>query len=313
MLDRAVPPSGTPSRCWPTPTASPPRPRGLGKEIRCASPEPARTGRSSQLKAGAGQRPSSAARRAISTPTASPTPTVDWRRVRQAVSSVSTSAASTRCAVHHPDFEHYDNLAALFDAHRRASTPYSSTSDRDMWHLYLDGVFQAAHQGRRGRFEQPCPTRSTRSTSRTAEGNLGHRQRDSYDHLAGKLPVSRLQRDLTRLHRAAQCRRSGGPHAAGRRFADEGAGQGDSQRGGAAPRSGRQRGRRGRRHPDRPAPCGLSLALRSAQSALRASNTRITAEAIAAFIAGGSTSRKRSRPSCAPSPPPATRASTSDG
>ena len=45
-----------------------------------------------------------------------------------------------------------------------------------------------------------------------AEGNLGVAQRRSSTHLSAKLPVSRMQRDLTDSTRTAQHRRADGPY-----------------------------------------------------------------------------------------------------
>ena len=183
-------------------------------------------------------------------------PAVDW--IAFANRFVGNTLGLTR-SQYTTQIEHYDNLAALFDALKRIDTILIDLC-RDMWtYISMEYFKQRIKAGEIG--SSAMPHKVNPIDFENAEGNLGIANA-LYEHLAGKLPVSRMQRD-----RAAQCRRSGGPHAAGRRFADEGAGQGDSQRGGAAPRSGRQLGRRGRRHPDRPAPCGLSLALRSAQSA----------------------------------------------
>lgn len=88
----------------------------------------------------------------------------------------------------------YDNLAALFDALRRIGTIILDL-DRDVWMYISLGYFrQRIKAGEVG--SSAMPHKVNPIDFENSEGNLGIAGA-LYAHLAQKLPVSRLQRDLT--------------------------------------------------------------------------------------------------------------------
>ncbi len=90
--------------------------------------------------------------------------------------------------------EHYDNLAALFDAFRRINTILLDL-DRDMWsYISMDYFKQKIVKGEVG--SSAMPHKVNPIDFENSEGNLGLANA-LLSHLAEKLPVSRLQRDLT--------------------------------------------------------------------------------------------------------------------
>lgn len=90
--------------------------------------------------------------------------------------------------------EHYDNLAALFDALRRINTICIDLA-RDIWMYISMGYFmQKVKAGEVG--SSAMPHKVNPIDFENAEGNLGIANA-IFSHLAGKLPISRLQRDLT--------------------------------------------------------------------------------------------------------------------
>lgn len=90
--------------------------------------------------------------------------------------------------------EHYDNLAALFDAMKRISTIFIDFS-RDIWtYVSLDYFKQKIKPGEVG--SSAMPHKVNPIDFENAEGNLGLAIA-LFEHLSAKLPVSRLQRDLT--------------------------------------------------------------------------------------------------------------------
>lgn len=88
----------------------------------------------------------------------------------------------------------YDNLAAIFDALRRINTIILDL-DRDMWmYISMEYFKQKIKAGEVG--SSAMPHKVNPIDFENSEGNLG--MADAiYSHLAQKLPVSRLQRDLT--------------------------------------------------------------------------------------------------------------------
>ncbi|MEE1208009.1 MAG: adenylosuccinate lyase [Muribaculaceae bacterium] len=88
----------------------------------------------------------------------------------------------------------YDNLAALFDALRRINTIILDL-DRDVW-MYISMSYfkQRIKAGEVG--SSAMPHKVNPIDFENSEGNLGMANA-IYAHLAQKLPVSRLQRDLT--------------------------------------------------------------------------------------------------------------------
>lgn len=90
--------------------------------------------------------------------------------------------------------EHYDNLAAHFDAMKRINTILIDFC-RDMWtYISMDYFRQITKAGEIG--SSAMPHKVNPIDFENAEGNLGFANA-IFEHLAGKLPVSRLQRDLT--------------------------------------------------------------------------------------------------------------------
>lgn len=88
----------------------------------------------------------------------------------------------------------YDNLAALFDALRRINTIILDL-DRDFWmYISLDYFKQKIKAGEVG--SSAMPHKVNPIDYENSEGNLGLANA-IYGFLASKLPVSRLQRDLT--------------------------------------------------------------------------------------------------------------------
>lgn len=90
--------------------------------------------------------------------------------------------------------EHYDNLAASFHAMSRINTILLDMC-RDIWTYISMGYFkQKIKKGEIG--SSTMPHKVNPIDFENAEGNLGIAN-SIYAHLAGKLPISRLQRDLT--------------------------------------------------------------------------------------------------------------------
>lgn len=90
--------------------------------------------------------------------------------------------------------EHYDNIAALFDALKRINTIILDL-DRDMWtYISQDYFKQRLKEGEVG--SSAMPHKVNPIDFENSEGNIGIANA-LFEHLAIKLPVSRLQRDLT--------------------------------------------------------------------------------------------------------------------
>lgn len=90
--------------------------------------------------------------------------------------------------------EHYDNLAALFDAHKRINTILIDLC-RDVWtYISMDYFKQKIKEGEIG--SSAMPHKVNPIDFENAEGNLGIANA-LFEHLSAKLPISRLQRDLT--------------------------------------------------------------------------------------------------------------------
>ena len=88
----------------------------------------------------------------------------------------------------------YDNLAALFDALRRINTIILDL-DRDVWmYVSMEYFKQKIKAGEVG--SSAMPHKVNPIDFENSEGNLGIANA-VYAHLSQKLPVSRLQRDLT--------------------------------------------------------------------------------------------------------------------
>lgn len=90
--------------------------------------------------------------------------------------------------------EHYDNLAALFDTMKRINTIILDL-DRDMWtYISMEYFKQKLKEGEIG--SSAMPHKVNPIDFENSEGNIGIANA-LFEHLAAKLPVSRLQRDLT--------------------------------------------------------------------------------------------------------------------
>ncbi len=90
--------------------------------------------------------------------------------------------------------EHYDNMAALFDGLKRINTILMDL-DRDMWtYISMDYFKQQLKEGEVG--SSAMPHKVNPIDFENSEGNIGIANA-LFEHLSSKLPVSRLQRDLT--------------------------------------------------------------------------------------------------------------------
>jgi adenylosuccinate lyase len=90
--------------------------------------------------------------------------------------------------------EHYDNLAAQFDALKRINTILVDLC-RDMWtYISMEYFKQKVKEGEVG--SSAMPHKVNPIDFENAEGNFGIANA-LYEHLSAKLPISRLQRDLT--------------------------------------------------------------------------------------------------------------------
>ena len=90
--------------------------------------------------------------------------------------------------------EHYDNLAAMFDCMKRINTVLVDL-DRDIWsYISMEYFKQKIKTGEVG--SSTMPHKVNPIDFENSEGNLGVANA-LFEHLSAKLPVSRLQRDLT--------------------------------------------------------------------------------------------------------------------
>ncbi|NSW94217.1 MAG: adenylosuccinate lyase, partial [Bacteroidales bacterium] len=118
-------------------------------------------------------------------------PDIDW--IAFADSFVNDTLGLQRS---HPttQIEHYDNLAALFDNLRRINVILIDLA-RDIWtYISLDYFRQKIRKGEIG--SSAMPHKVNPIDFENSEGNLGYANA-IFEHLSMKLPVSRLQRDLT--------------------------------------------------------------------------------------------------------------------
>ena len=90
--------------------------------------------------------------------------------------------------------EHYDNLAALFDVMKRINSILIDL-DRDFWmYISMNYFKQKLKEGEVG--SSTMPHKVNPIDFENSEGNLGISSA-LLEHLSAKLPISRLQRDLT--------------------------------------------------------------------------------------------------------------------
>lgn len=118
-------------------------------------------------------------------------PNIDWRAFGQ-------QFVQEKLGLHHSfpttQIEHYDHMAALFDTLKRINTIIIDL-DRDFWtYVSMDYFKQKIKKGEVG--SSAMPHKVNPIDFENSEGNLGLANA-IFEHLSAKLPVSRLQRDLT--------------------------------------------------------------------------------------------------------------------
>lgn len=118
-------------------------------------------------------------------------PNVDWR-------AFGKKFVQDNLGLHHSfpttQIEHYDHMAALFDCLKRINNIVIDL-DRDIWtYVSMDYFKQKINKGEVG--SSAMPHKVNPIDFENSEGNLGIANA-LFEHLAGKLPISRLQRDLT--------------------------------------------------------------------------------------------------------------------
>jgi adenylosuccinate lyase len=118
-------------------------------------------------------------------------PQIDWR-------NFGTQFVENSLGLHHSfpttQIEHYDHLAALFDAYKRINTIIIDL-DRDFWtYISMDYFKQKIKAGEVG--SSAMPHKVNPIDFENSEGNLGIANA-LFEYLSAKLPISRLQRDLT--------------------------------------------------------------------------------------------------------------------
>ncbi|UMY65168.1 MULTISPECIES: adenylosuccinate lyase [unclassified Flavobacterium] len=118
-------------------------------------------------------------------------PTVDWRKF-------GNDFVEGTLGLHHSfpttQIEHYDHFAAFFDALKRINTILIDL-DRDIWtYVSMDYFKQKIKAGEIG--SSAMPHKVNPIDFENSEGNLGIANA-LFEHLSSKLPISRLQRDLT--------------------------------------------------------------------------------------------------------------------
>ncbi|MGM9845680.1 MAG: adenylosuccinate lyase [Muribaculaceae bacterium] len=118
-------------------------------------------------------------------------PDIDWREFAAAFLHDKLGIERERLTT---QISNYDNLAALFDAMRRINTIILDL-DRDMWmYISMNYFKQRIKAGEVG--SSAMPHKVNPIDFENSEGNMGI-SNAILSHLASKLPVSRLQRDLT--------------------------------------------------------------------------------------------------------------------
>lgn len=118
-------------------------------------------------------------------------PEIDW--VKFGNSFVNDTLGLDRSQIT-TQIEHYDNMAAIFDGFKRINTILIDLS-RDMWtYISMDYFKQKIKAGEVG--SSAMPHKVNPIDFENGEGNLGMANA-LFEHLSAKLPVSRMQRDLT--------------------------------------------------------------------------------------------------------------------
>ncbi len=118
-------------------------------------------------------------------------PAIDWNAFADELVNRVLGLARSRTTT---QIEHYDNLAAFCDNLRRINTILIDL-DRDLWaYISMDYFKQKIKAGEVG--SSAMPHKVNPIDFENSEGNLGVANA-LLEHLAAKLPISRLQRDLT--------------------------------------------------------------------------------------------------------------------
>ena len=118
-------------------------------------------------------------------------PNIDWKEF-------GTNFVQEKLGLHHSfpttQIEHYDHMAALFDTLKRINNILIDL-DRDIWtYVSMDYFKQKIKKGEIG--SSAMPHKVNPIDFENSEGNLGIANA-IFEHLSAKLPISRLQRDLT--------------------------------------------------------------------------------------------------------------------
>ena len=118
-------------------------------------------------------------------------PNLDWK---QFASSFIETTFGLQHSFPTTQIEHYDHFAAFFDALKRINTIVIDLN-RDIWtYISMDYFKQKIKEGEIG--SSAMPHKVNPIDFENSEGNLGIANA-IFEHLSAKLPVSRLQRDLT--------------------------------------------------------------------------------------------------------------------
>ena len=117
-------------------------------------------------------------------------PETDWKQFAQSF----VSDMGLKLSFPTTQIEHYDNLAAIFDNLKRINSILIDFN-QDMWlYISMDYFKQKIKKGEIG--SSAMPHKVNPIDFENSEGNLGLAN-SLFNHLSSKLPVSRLQRDLT--------------------------------------------------------------------------------------------------------------------
>ena len=117
-------------------------------------------------------------------------PETDWKEFAQSF----VSDMGLKLSFPTTQIEHYDNLAAIFDNLKRINSILIDFN-QDMWlYISMDYFKQKIKKGEIG--SSAMPHKVNPIDFENSEGNLGLAN-SLFNHLSSKLPVSRLQRDLT--------------------------------------------------------------------------------------------------------------------
>ncbi|MGB3773997.1 MAG: adenylosuccinate lyase [Leeuwenhoekiella sp.] len=118
-------------------------------------------------------------------------PAIDWKKF-------GNTFVQQKLKLHHSfpttQIEHYDHMAALFDNLKRINTIIIDLN-RDFWtYISMDYFKQKIKKGEIG--SSAMPHKVNPIDFENSEGNMGMANA-IFEHLSAKLPISRMQRDLT--------------------------------------------------------------------------------------------------------------------